>query len=269
MARPMWTGTLSFGLVNVSVGLVPATVNRNPTFHQFQRGTTDRIRYVRVNERTGEEVPYRDIVKGAEVAEGQYVLLEDEELDAVAPGRSHLLELKEFVDGDEIEPIHYAKAYYLVPSTSSAATAYALLCAALSRTGRVGICTFVMNGRQELGAVRSQNGALTLETMRYADEIRDPAEVFEELPDAGDFTEREISTAARLVETMTVPWRPEEHVDEHRVRIEELIEAKRTGRETITHEAPPSDTRTADLMDALRASLEGRDAHGDDGRKAG
>src|SRR3954471_11241857 len=126
MARPIWSGVISFGLVSVPVGMYSATREHEVSFHQFEQGTGDRIRYQRINERTGKEVEYADIVKGAEVADGQYVMLDPDELDSVAPGRSRSLEIQRFVNLDEIDPIYYHKTYYLAPGTDEAVKTYAL-----------------------------------------------------------------------------------------------------------------------------------------------
>lgn len=182
MARPIWTGYIAFGLVSVPVGLYSATREHEVDFHQFQRGTSDRIRYKRVNERTGREVDFDKIVKGHGTGKGEYVIVEPEELDDIAPGRSKSLEIDTFVDLDEIDPMYFQKSYYLAPQDEENSSAYALLRDALAKTNRAGIATFVMRGKEYLAAVRADGKALVLVTMFFADEIRDPAEELGKLP---------------------------------------------------------------------------------------
>jgi Ku protein len=164
MARTVWTGTLNFGLVTVPVGLYPATEDHTIHFHQLQRGTSDRIRYQRVNERTGREVDSKDIVKGYELAPGEYVVIEPEELDGISPGRSKTIDIVGFVDLDEVEPIYFDRTYYLGPRGEEYARVYALLRAALSESNRAGIATFTMRGKEYLAAVRAENDILALHT---------------------------------------------------------------------------------------------------------
>ena len=175
MARAIWTGSVSFGLVNVPVGLFSATEDHDVHFHQFEKGTSSRIRYERVNEDTGDEVAYKDIVKGAEITDGEYVMLTQEELEAVEPGRSRTLDISDFVDAAEIDPIYYQKSYYLAPADDTAKKAYRLLVQAMAKADRIGIATFVMRGKQYLAAIRPAENVLVLETMFFADEVRDPA----------------------------------------------------------------------------------------------
>ncbi len=156
MARAIWTGSVAFGLVNVPVALYSATEDKTIHYNQFQTGTSDRIRYKRVNERTGREVKPEDIVRGHEVAKGDYVLVSDEELEAVEPGRSRTIDITDFVDLAEIDPIYFQKTYYLGPQgDGAAARAYALLHRAMADTGKAGIATFVFHGKQYLVALRA------------------------------------------------------------------------------------------------------------------
>ena len=173
MARGIWSGVLSFGLVSVPVVLYPATEAHRPAFHEFEKGTADRIRYQRVNERTGAEVEYSDIVKGADSGDGNYVLLDQDELDSVAPGRSRLLEIHTFVDADDIDPIYFNKTYFLGPGPEETKKPYALLREAMQDSGKAAIATFVMRGKEYLAAVRADDGLLVLETLFFADEVRD------------------------------------------------------------------------------------------------
>jgi DNA end-binding protein Ku len=264
MARPIWTGSVAFGLVNVPVALYAATEDKTIHFNQFQAGTSDRIRYKRVNERTGREVKLDDIVRGHEVSKGHYVLVTDEELEAIDPGRSRTIDITDFADLAEIDPIYFQKAYYLAPRDEGAQRAYALLCRAMADTGKAGIATFVMHGKEYLAAIRAAAaGVLTLETMFFADEVRNPRDEIEDLPDNETFRGRELTIAKELIDSMTVEWNPENYQDTYRERVEDLIDRKARGEEIVTEAAPPEESNVVDLADALRRSMEAqRDSGG-------
>lgn len=254
MARPMWRGSLSFGLVNIPVGMYTATVDRRPSFHQFERGTADRVRNKRVNERTGEEVSHDDLVKGTEVSDG-YVIVEPEELEAIAPGRSRLIEISQFVDGEAIDPAYYRRTYYLAPDDDDAKKAYGLLRDALAETGRFAIASFVMRGQQYLAAIRASDDTIVLDTLYYADEVRSPREQLPGLPEAGTSAKRERQTAVQLIESMTDTWDPEQFTDTYRERVDELVEEKRKGEQVVEEGEPPESTNVVDLMEALQRSV--------------
>jgi DNA end-binding protein Ku len=255
MARPIWTGSLSFGLVNVPVGLYSATEDRTIHFNQFQDGTSDRVRNKRVNERTGEEVAYEQIVKGYDLGGGQYVVLSGEELEAVEPGRSRTIEISDFVDLDEIDPVFFKSAYYLGPQGPGAEKPYALLRKAMQDTNKVGLASFVFRSKQHLVAVRPAATVLALETMYYADEVRDPSEIGS-LPDpATEFAGRELDAAKLLVESMAAPWEPEQYRDNYREQVLDLIDRKARG-ETISTERPAEEKApVVDLLAALERSV--------------
>lgn len=255
MARAIWSGYITFGLVSVPVGLYSATEEHELDFHQFQRGTSDRIRYKRVNERTGREVDYDKIVKGHDVGGGEYVIVEQEELADIAPGKSRSLEISIFVDLDEIDPIHFQKSYYLAPKDSDNSSSYALLRDALAKTNRAGIASFVMRSKEYLAAIRADGKVLVLETMFFIDEIRDPAEELGTLP-AKSGAGKQLSMAADLVEAMSGPWRPSEYRDSYTERVKNLVATKHKGEEVVYSEEEPEATRSTDLVSALRASVE-------------
>jgi DNA end-binding protein Ku len=278
MARVIWTGSLAFGLVNIPIGLYSATEDKTVHFNQFQKGTSDRIRYKRVNERTGEEVNYRDIVKGREVDEDTYVLVTDEELEAVEPERTRTIDITDFVDLAEIDPIYYQRTYYLAPRGNGAERSYELLHQAMAQTNRAGIATFVMRSKEYLVAVRPQEEILALETMYFADEIRDAIDATGYEPSGKKPRERELTIAKQLIESMTTDWDPENYSDTYRERVEELIESKRKGEEVATEAPPPRESKVVDLTETLRRSVEaarGRRAGGSagpgqaEGREAG
>ena len=256
MARSIWTGALAFGLVNIPVGLYAATEDRTVHFNQFQKGTSDRIRYKRVNERTGDEVNYRDIVKGREVDDDTYVLLTDDELEAVEPGRTRTIDITNFVDLAEVDPIYFQRTYYLAPRGDGADRSYELLHQAMAATNRVGIATFVMRSKEYLVAVRPQQEVLALETMYFADEIRDAIEATGYEPSGQQAKPRELTIARQLIESMTTDWDPASYHDSYRERVEELIESKRTGEKIETAAPAPRASKVVDLTETLRRSVE-------------
>jgi DNA end-binding protein Ku len=267
MARVIWTGALAFGLVNIPVGLYAATEDRTVHFNQFQNGTSDRIRYKRVNERTGEEVNYRDIVKGREVDDDTYVVLTDDELESVEPGRTRTIDITDFVDLAEVDPIYFQRTYYLAPRGDGADRSYELLHQAMADTNRVGIATFVMRSKEYLVAVRPQQQILALETMYFADEIRDPVDATGYEPAGHPARPRELAIAEQLIESMTTDWNPENYHDSYRERVEELIESKRTGEMIGTAAPAPQPSKVVDLTETLRRSVEeARGRTGESGR---
>ncbi|MEU6995519.1 Ku protein [Streptomyces sp. NPDC046465] len=255
MARPVWSGTVTFGLVSLPVQMFTATDSHTVRFHQLQRGTSDRVRNKRVNERTGEEVPLDEIVKAFDAGD-EYVLVEPDELADIAPGRSRTLEITGFVDLKDVEPVFFDKTYYLGPKGKEYTKIYALLEKALAEADRVGIATFVMRNHQYLVAVKAEGGLLTLHTLHWADEIRDPRTEIDGLPEKTEVTDRELKMARQLVDTLRIDWKPEEFHDTYQEQVAALIEAKRTG-ESVEKAAPPAEsTNVVDLMDALRASVD-------------
>ncbi len=274
MARPVWTGVLSFGLVSVPIGIYTATDSHTIHFHQLQRGTSDRIRNRRVNERTGEEVDLDDIVKGYDTGE-EYVLVEPAELDDIAPGRSKTLEISGFVDLAEIDPIFFDRTYYVGPKGKEYSKVYALLEKALAKAERAGVATFVMRGREYLVALKAEDGILTLHTLHWADEIRDPREEVPDLPAAsgrGTGSSREMKMAEQLITALGMRWDPEEFRDTYQDKVSALIKAKGAGETVEKAEAAAEATNVVDLTEALRASVErarggGRRAGGGGRRK--
>lgn len=256
MARPIWTGTLSFGLVSVPVRMFSGTTDKTPHFHQFERGTADRVRNKRVNERTGEEVDYDDIVKGAEVSDGDYVIVDPDELDAIAPGRSRLMEINEFVDVDEIDPSYYRRTYYLGPANDEATKPYGLLRDAMDVAGKAAIATFVMRNKEYLAAIRPDGQTLVLETLYFEDEIRDPKKEVPSLPARNKSGKKERDVAVSLIESMTEKWRPGDFEDTYRAKVDKLIRDKRKGKEVVAEGEPPESTNVVDLMAALEASVD-------------
>lgn len=256
MARSIWNGSLSFGLVSVPVELFSATEDKTIHFNQFQSGTSDRIRNKRVNERTGEEVAYEEIVKGYDLGGDQYVIVTPEELEALEPGRTRNIEITDFVDLDAVDPVYYQKTYYLAPKGEQAERAYALLRRAMDESNKAAVATLVMRGKQYLVTVRPEPRVLVLQTMFFADEVRDPGKEVPGVPVQEDFSDRELKTAQMLIDSMAGEWEPERYHDTYRERVEDLVERKRAGEEVVleTHRAEP--TKVVDLMAALQASVD-------------
>jgi DNA end-binding protein Ku len=256
MARAIWSGVLSFGLVSVPVELYTATEAHGPVFHQFEKGTADRIRYQRVNERTADEVGYSDIVKGADIGGGNYVLLDQDELDSIAPGRSRLIDIHTFVDLEEIDPLYFDKAYFLGPGGKETEKLYALLREAMGSSGKVAIASFVMRGKEYLAAVRADGEVLVLETLFFADEVRDPHQQIPDLPGRVELSRQELSMARQLIDAMTGPWKPGDYHDTYTDRVNDLINAKEHKREFQPAEEAPAPTNAVDLTEALQSSVE-------------
>jgi DNA end-binding protein Ku len=255
MARAIWSGVLTFGLVSVPVELYSATETHRPVFHQFEKDTTDRIRYQRVNERTADEVEYSDIVKGAETSRGHYVMLDQEELDSVAPGRSRSMEIHTFVDLDDIDPIYFDKTYYLGPGGEESGKVYALLRSAMGDSDKAAIASFVMRGKEYLAAVRADGDLLALETLFFADEIREAHQQISDLPGRVKLTRQELRMARQLIGSMTGPWRPSDYRDTYTDRVNKLIKAKKNDEEFAPADEAPPGTKVVDLTEALRASV--------------
>jgi len=258
MPRAIWSGAISFGLVNIPVKLYSAVSRKTVRFNQIDAESGQRIRQQRVNPETGEEVPYEQIVKGYEISPDQYVTISNEELEALEPQKTRTIDIEEFVDLEQIDPIHYDHPYYLAPD-KGAGKAYKLLLDAMEQADKVGIARVVIRSKENLVALRAYNGALTMETMLFPDEVVDPSSI-EELAAADGktkTTKRELDMAKQLIESLSGDFDPTGYTDEYRERVLELIERKAAG-ETITVEAPePERKEVPDLMAALEASIAG------------
>jgi DNA end-binding protein Ku len=254
MARPIWSGTISFGLVSIPVRLFTAVRKKDVRFHQLHASDGVRIRQVRVCPEDGEEVAYEDIAKGYEVGPGRHVVVEPEELDALDPEASHTVDVSGFVELAQIDPLYFASSYYLVPDKAGT-KAYRLLLDAMGEAGKVGIGRFVMRNREYLCALRPLGDALVLTTMNFADEVA-ATEELEGLPSAEvQPSERELRMADQLIDALTTEFDPTRYHDTHRERIMELINAKAAGEELVAEPSAPT-APVIDLMAALEASLE-------------
>jgi DNA end-binding protein Ku len=254
--RSIWTGAIGFGLVHVPVRLYSATQDQDVHFHQLQEGTGKRIRYQRVTD-DGDEVDYEDIVRGYEVSKGKYVTLTDEELEAAAPGRSKTIEIEDFVDLHEIDPIYFQKAYYVFPDErAEAGKPFVLLQRALADSERIGIGRFVMREHEYLVAIRPYGSVLALETLFFADEVREPKDIAQP-PKNVKVGGKELDMAQRLIDSLTTEWKPTRYRDTHRERLLDVIKRKQKGEEIVVEEATEEEGKVVDLMEVLRASIEG------------
>jgi DNA end-binding protein Ku len=255
MARAIWSGAISFGLVNVPVKLYSATSPKSVRFHQLSSKTGARIRQKRVDPSTGEEVPFEEIVKGYEITPDRYVLITPEELDALDPKATKTIDIEEFVDLSEIDPIYYDNSYYLAP-TAGGAKAYRLLLDAMRESGKVGIGKVVLRTKQQLCALRPTGDVLTLSTMLFGDEVLAPDRL-DELDAIGDAeaSDRELKMAEQLIASLSSEFDPTRFKDEYRERVLDLIERKASGEEIATQPEAEEPVAAPDLMAALEASL--------------
>lgn len=256
MARATWSGFLSFGLVSVPVSLFTATSDQTVHFNQLHKGTSHRIRYKKVDEVTGEEVPSEEIVNGFPVGADEYIVVTKEDMKEAAPGKSDLIEITDFVDLDDIDPMYFRQTYYLGPKGKSADRAYSLLRQAMRETNKVGIATLVLRDKEHLVAVRPGDDVLMLETMYFQDEIRNPREELDNLPETDHADTRELAVAKQLVGALTNQWDPSHYKNTYRERIAELVEKKREGHAIVTGSEERPKSNVIDLMSALEASIE-------------
>jgi DNA end-binding protein Ku len=254
MPRSIWTGSVSFGLVNVPVRLVTATSSKDVRFNQLHDKDRARIQQRRVCSQDGEEVSYEHIVRGYDVGGGHYVTIDDEELASVDPEATRSVDIEEFVDLADIDPLFFDHSYYLVPD-ERAEKPYALLVETMARTGKVAIGRFVLRTKQYLAALRARDGVLVLSTMLYADEVVATADLDVPTAESVKPSDRELNMASALVESLSAPFEPEKYHDDYREKVLALIEAKAEGQEVALAPAPEQEAPVVDLMAALEASL--------------
>jgi DNA end-binding protein Ku len=256
MARAIWSGSISFGLLNVPVKLYSAVARRSIGLREIRESDGARIRHRRVAEGTDEEVPYEKIIKAFEISKDRYVPLEKSELEALAPEKTRAIEVQDFVDLGEIDPIYFDSPYYLGPA-DGAERAYSLLTRAMQESGKVAITRFVFRNKEHLAALRPADGVLTLTTMRFADEVVPISELEDVLPaEAPKVPKREIEMAEQRIDSLTSEFDPGAYRDEYREQLLAMIERKAAGEEIVSAPAEePEPTKAPDLMTALEQSI--------------
>ena len=263
MPRAIWSGAISFGLVNVPVKLYSAVSRKSVRFHQLHDETGTRIQQKRVDSSTGEEVPYESIVKGYEIAPERYVVITPDELDSLDPDKTRTIDIEDFVDLEEIDPLYYDHPYYLVPG-AGADKAYALLRDAMEQANKVAIARVVIRSKESLVAIRATGRVLTMSTMLFHDEVVDRDSLDEAPETAGKTTKRELQMAEQLIESLSGKFEPQRYHDTYRERVLEMIERKAQGEEIAVAPQPEAPAKVPDLMAALEASISAVKERGDD-----
>jgi DNA end-binding protein Ku len=254
MARSIWRGAISFGLVNVPVKLYSAVSKKTVRFNQLHEKDNQRIQMKRWCPEDDDEVPYEEIVKGYEIGPDRYVVITPEELESLDPKKTRTIDIEDFVDLDDIDPLYYEHPYYLVPDTG-AAKAYKLLLTALQESKKVAIARVVIRQKEYLTAIRAADGVLTMETMLFSDELVPPHDL-DELPEEDvRATEREVDMAKQLIESLSTDFDPTKYRDEYRDRVLDLISRKAEGEEITIEPVSEEPAKVPDLMAALEASL--------------
>jgi DNA end-binding protein Ku len=257
MARPVWSGVISFGLVSVPVKAYPAVRDHDVHFHQIDKGSGSRIRNRKVSAKTGKEVDNADIEMGFETSKGRYITFSKPELDDLRPTSTRAVEVSDFVSLDDIDPIYYERTYWLAPADDTATRPYQLLRAAMEDRGLVAIGTVVMRNKQYLTAIRPLDGALAMSTMRFADEVVPRADV-DGVPDRRTKPDpKMLRMANQLVDSLTTDWDPRRYHDTFTEELRERIEAKRAGKKLEIEPDEGAEPKVIDLMQALEDSVKG------------
>ena len=254
MARPVWSGTISFGLVAIPVKLFHAVRRQSVSFNQLDERNLARIRYRKVNAETGEEVTDEHIVKGYEISKGRYIVIDPDELEPFIPAATKSVDLEEFVELGEIDPVFFDTAYHVAPDTNP--KPYVLLARAMEASGKVAIGRFVMRNKQYTAAIRAEDGRLVMSSLAYADEVVDPGTI-EELQGLADVevNDREVAMAESLVESLTADFAPAKYHDEYREQVMALIQMKADGESFEAPEVAAEKPKVVDIMAALEASV--------------
>jgi DNA end-binding protein Ku len=256
MPRAIWSGAISFGLVNIPVKLYSAVSRKTVRFHQLDAEDNQRIAQKRVNPRTGEEVPYEKLVKGYEIGPDRYVVITPEELDGLAPEKTRTIDIEDFVDLDQIDPIFYDHPYYLVPDTG-ADKAYKLLLDAMAEANKVAVARVVIRSKENLVAIRPRDDVLTMETLLFGDEVIEPDKL-DGVPEAQKqkkTSKRELEMAQQLIDSLSADFDPDKYRDEYRDRVLDMIERKAQGEEIVVEAPAEEPEKVPDLMAALEASI--------------
>jgi DNA end-binding protein Ku len=256
MARPVWTGTITFGLVNVPVKAFTAVRDHDVHFNQLDRKSGARIRYKKVSEKSGREVDADDIELGFEVSRGHYVTFDRDELDELRPRSTRAIEVTDFVALADVDPIYYERTYWLAPDGEGAGKAYQLLLAAMEDREQVAIGTVAMRNKQYLAAIRPLDGVLAMSTMRFADEVV-PRRDIDELPSRRSKpAPKELRMALQLLDSLSGDWDPKRYKDTYVEELRDRIEAKEAGKEVVAEEQAEERAEVIDLTEALQRSLD-------------
>jgi DNA end-binding protein Ku len=250
--RAIWSGSLSFGLVNIPIKLYSAVEPKELSFNLLHKTDLSPIRFARVCRKDGKEIPYEDIVKGYEYEEGDYVVMDNEDFKKANVRETSTIEILSFAEASEIDPLLFEKPYYLEPDKSK--KSYALLAKALKKTKKVGVAKFVMRDREHLAVVRPEDNLIILEQLRFKHEIRGHEEL--KLPDTNEVGEREVALAVQLIEQLTAPFDPDEYKDTYSDDLKQIIEAKAKGKSPRAKGVAPQPMKINDLMTVLKKSLE-------------
>lgn len=255
MPRSVWSGTISFGLVNVPVKAYTAVRDHDVHFNQLEKRTGARIKYEKVSAKTGKEVDADDIELGYEISDGRYVTFDKGELEELQLESTRAIEITDFVALEDVDPIYYERTYWLAPADDASGRAYQLLLAAMEDRGRAGIGTVVMRNKQYLAAIRPLEGALAMSTMRFADEVV-PRSKVDELPGRRAKPEaKALKLATQIIDSLESDWKPSRYHDTYTEELRKLIKAKDEGKEVVVEAEPAQKTDVVDLMAALEASV--------------
>jgi DNA end-binding protein Ku len=255
--RPIWSGSISFGLVSIPVKVYAAIESHRPVFHELERGTGRRIRYKRVAEGSGREVPWQNIARGFEVSKGRFVSLTTDELAAAEPRMTRTIDVEQFVSLGEIDPVSWDQTYYIAPDGARAEHAYALFREALQRSGKVAIGRFVMRSKEHVACLRPFEHAIALHTMFFPDEVRKAGDLPDLPKSVPRGRSRELDLALQIIDSLTSKWDPRHYQDTFRARVSKLVDEKARGGEIQVAEEPARGAEVVDLMTALKASLAG------------
>lgn len=255
MARAMWSGSISFGLVSVPVKVIPAVKEHTVHFHQVDKRTGSRIRYEKVAEISGKEVGTSQIELGYEMGNGDMVVLESSELDELRPVTTRTIDITDFVELADVDPAYYAHTYWLTPDGDAAVRPYRLLVAAMDRQGRVGIGMVVMRNKQYLAAIRPRDGALALSTMHFDDEVVARTDISDLAHKSAKVDTKELKLATQIIDSLSGPWKPKKYHDTYTEEVKRLVQAHEEGKDIVTEEPPATEGQVIDLMEALQASV--------------
>jgi DNA end-binding protein Ku len=262
MARAIWSGSVSFGLVNIPVKVYSGVRDHSVHFHQLDKKSRSRIRYEKVAEKTGREVNADQIDLGYEVEKDKLVVIDPGELEELRPRTTRTIDITDFVELTEVDPVYFNRTYWLVPDGEAAARAYRLLVAAMEDRNRAGVGMVVMRNKQYLAAIRPREGALAMSTMRFADEVVALSDI-EGRPKSFRADRKELGLANQIIDSLAAPWEPQRYHDTYTQEVRRLIQAHEKGQDVVVEEVPAARAQTADLMEVLEASLKAARSRGD------